>query len=127
MTLDLYDVQTGKHKETELNIRDVYLYDNYYVVPKKEYRFQTIVKPYTVNGYEFIVGFGSDEEIDYNVEDVAEFFRFLNSFVALTMIENQYKDNDEITKVIKHAKEKLSVNNKWGYNINDLEFYAEAV
>lgn len=126
MILDLYDVQTGEHKETELNIKDVYLYDNYYVVPKTEYRFQAIVKPYIFNGYEFIVGFGSDDEIDYNVDDVAEFFRFLNLFVSLTMIENQYKENKEVTKLIKDAKEKLAVN-KWGYSIDDLETYAEAV
>lgn len=125
MLLDFYDVNTGICKETELSINDVFLYDNYFVVPKKEYRFETLAKDSIIDGYQFITGFGSDDEIDYNPDEVIEFFRFLNDFVFMTMIQNKYKNEKEIYNSIKNEKEKIFANNKWQYSLSDLEIYAE--
>lgn len=113
MRLDFYDVFTGECSEKEFNIREVFLYE----------KFQCIIKSHIINGYEIVEGFGWDEEIEYDINEVLEYFRLLNDYVLLTIMEDKYKD---MTEIIKVKKEKLS-HNKWNYTLEELEAYSEPI
>lgn len=114
MILDAVNVFTGKKETKEFNIREVFLHTN-----DKPY-FQCIVKPLDIghDTLELIAEFGSDDEIDYDEEEVRNFFNLVNTYILLHVLEKN-SENKNISEQIKNAKTELNKMNKWDINLDE--------
>lgn len=114
MKIDFCNVLTGEIEEDkEFNYKEINLFSDKGI--------QCLITEVMVEGYRFIDGFGWDEEVEYDINEVLQFFRFINDYVSLTIMGKRYI---EINDFVEQAKEKLS-HNKWGYTIDDLEIFAQ--